>query len=211
VTAGAVPGARRGGHHRAARDRPLRTGGAARSRAARPAGSSPAATAARLAVGCGLIALAALVAHEDLKIRSFEAWLAGRVIAAGARVPTTAVPKLATVWFGIRTTRIGLVITPECTIALLMIPFLVATALIVWMRRRVTLPLAGLSAALVLLVGVNQVRLLGIVWFVKEMGFQSGYYWGHTLVGSMITIVGLAGSLATFAYLGVCRGRSTRT
>jgi len=55
------------------------------------------------------------------------------------------------------------------------------------------------------------VRLLGIVWFVKEMGFQSGYYWGHTLVGSMITIVGLAGSLATFAYLGVCRGRSTRT
>ena len=97
----------------------------------------------------------------------------------------------------IKTSHIGLVITPECTIALLMIPFLIATALIVWMRRRMTLPLVGLGVALLLLVAVNQARLLGIVLFVKEMGFQSGYYWGHTLVGSAITIIGLAGSLAS--------------
>jgi exosortase/archaeosortase family protein len=162
---------------------------------------------AQFVTGCVLIGAAVVVAHDNMKVRAFEVWLASKVIATGAHVPTSPVPSAATVWFAIKTTHIGLIITPQCTIALLMVPFLVATALIVWFRRRVGLPLAGLVVAVGLLVAVNQLRLLGIVWFVQAMGFQSGFYWGHTLVGSMITILGLASSLASFAYLAVCRGR----
>ena len=52
----------------------------------RPSRSSVAPRAARLLVGVALIGLAGLVAHDDLKIRAFEAWLAARV-ATGARCP----------------------------------------------------------------------------------------------------------------------------
>jgi exosortase/archaeosortase family protein len=172
-----------------------------------PSRSSPLRKLGRFVTGCVLLGAAALVAHDNMKVRAWEAWLASKVIATGAHVPTSPVPSAATVWFAIKTTHIGLVITPECTIALLMVPFLVATALIVWSRGRVGLPLTGLLVAVALLVAVNQLRLLGIVWFVQAMGFQNGFYWGHTLVGSMITILGLASSLAAFAYLAVCRGR----
>ena len=173
-----------------------------------PAPVSPGSRAAGVVVGLGLLGLAIAAGRDTIRIRAFEAWLAGHVIAAGARVPTSAAPRFATVFFAVRSLHIGLVITPECTIALLTIPFLAATALIIWARGRILWPVTGLAAALGLLVLVNQVRLLGIVWFVKEMGFSSGFYWGHTLVGSMITIVGLATSLATFAYLAVGRGRA---
>ncbi len=116
---------------------------------------------------------------------------------------------LATVWFAMKTTHIGLVITPECTVALLMIPFLFATALLIWYRAQTGWPLLALAVAMCLLVAVNQLRLLSIVWFVQGMGFQSGF-WGHTLVGSMMTIAGLGGTLAIFVYLAVCRGRVAR-
>ncbi len=149
------------------------------------------------------------MSRESLHVRAFEAWLASRVIALGAKLPTSHVS--STVWFAIKTTHIGLIITPECTVALLTIPFLVATALFIWYRARVGWPLLALGVAMVSLVAVNQLRILGIVWFVQGMGFQSGFYWGHTLVGSMITIIGLATTLAVFVYLAVCRGRPART
>jgi hypothetical protein len=50
---------------------------------------------------------------------------------------------------------------------------------------------------------MNQVRLLQIAIFVRKMGVSSGFYWGHTLVGSLITICGLAITLVVFARIAV--------
>jgi exosortase/archaeosortase family protein len=147
-----------------------------------------------------------LAVRENIRIRGFEAWLASHVISVGARVQTGDDASLQAVWFLAKgPERIGLVITPECTVGLLIVPFIAASAMLVWQRVPVMRPLVGLVLALLMLIVVNQLRLLGIVWFVKSMGFKSGFYWGHALVGSIITIVGLAGSLATFAMVAVRR------
>jgi len=137
--------------------------------------------------------------------------LASHVIALGGRVSTGHYGgSLAMVWFTENAhERIGLVVTQECTVALLWIPFLVATALLVWQRVPVRRNLAGLAVVLVLLLCVNQFRFLVIAWFVLNMGYAGGYYWGHTLVGSIITVVGLAVSVAIFAMLTLRRTGSS--
>jgi exosortase/archaeosortase family protein len=157
-----------------------------------------------------LCATAYVVVRDNVQIRDFEAWLSGHIItlAAGLHAgPTYGTP---TVWFPTPHAEIGLVITPECTAALLMVPFIAASALLVWQRVALARPIIGLAVAAVSLIMVNQIRLLGILWFVKAMGFSSGFYWGHTLVGSIITIMGLASSLAMFAMLAVRRKEKLR-
>jgi exosortase/archaeosortase family protein len=225
VTEGALPGRPAGAHRR----RPAsRTGRSGRSgRAERPAGRpqqpvgrpeqpvgqaadtrprrTPAAQSVRLAVSLSLAGAAYVTLRENERIRDFEAWLAGHVITIAAGLPSGNSVGAPVVWFPTKAREIGLVITPECTVALLMVPFIAASALLVWQRVPVIRPVLGLGVALVMLILVNQLRLLGIVWFVKGMGFSSGFYWGHTLVGSLITIIGLAGSLAVFAMLAVRR------
>ena len=158
-------------------------------------------SAARLTVSAILGGLAYLAFMENIRIRGFEAWLASHVIAVGARVQTGDDAGFQAVWFLEKTERIGLIITPECTVGLLMVPFLAAAALLVWQRVPLKSPLTGVAVAVAMLVLVNQLRLLTIVWFVKTMGFSSGFYWGHTMAGSVITIVGLAASLAVFVLL----------
>jgi exosortase/archaeosortase family protein len=101
----------------------------------------------------------------------------------------------------------GLQITAECTVALLLPPFLLMTALAVWLRRKPSAwPLVALAVASGLLLMVNQLRLLAVVWFIQALGMKSGYYWGHTMVGSLITISGLAATLLVYAPLIITRG-----
>jgi exosortase/archaeosortase family protein len=157
-------------------------------------------------ISLALAGLAALALHENGQIRVFEAWLASHVIPVGAGVRSGHQPGQPIVWFAANSPRwIGLDITPECTVGLLMIPFIAASALLVWQRVAIIRPVMGLAVALVMLITVNQLRLLDIVWFVHAMGFGTGFYWGHTLVGSLITILGLASSLAMFLVVTVRR------
>jgi exosortase/archaeosortase family protein len=206
MTGAAFPARPAGAHRRQA---PAR-------RTARPGrtGSSPAdnktrrtlsAKTIRLATSLALCGIACLVVRENVRIRDFEAWLSGHIITIAAGLNGGHSFGTPTVWFPTKHAEIGLVITPECTASLLMVPFIAASALLVWQRVPLARPLVGLAVAVVSLIMVNQIRLLGIVWFVKAMGFSSGFYWGHTLVGSIVTIVGLASSLAMFAMLAIRR------
>ena len=158
--------------------------------------------AVRLPVSAALVALAYLAVKENLRIRGFEAWLASHVIAVGAHVQAGYFASWQAVWFPENAhRRLALVITPECTVGLLMVPFLIAAAFLVWQRVPLRWPLTALAVALAMLIAINQFRLLAIVWFVRGIGFTSGFYWGHTMVGSIITIVGLACSLGVFVVL----------
>lgn len=184
------------------------------ARPGRPAGKQGRRTVSaktiRLATSLGLCATAYVVVRENLHIRDFEAWLSGHIIRIAAGLNAGHTYGTPTVWFPTKHAEIGLVITPECTAALLMVPFIAAAALLVWQRVALVRPIIGLAIAVVSLIMVNQLRILGIVWFVKAMGFSSGFYWGHTLVGSIITIVGLASSLAVFAMVAVRRKEKPR-
>jgi exosortase/archaeosortase family protein len=212
VTAGALPGAGPAGHRmtgprgrRAAGHR----GGRGHRGARRPqaAGVFGSRTGRRLvSVLCALLTIAAV--KENYPLRAFEAGLASRVIALVTSRPTGSVPQTPTFWFTIGPHHeMGLEITQACTVVLMMTPFLIATAFLVWRRTSVIRPVVACLVAVVMLLVVNQLRILTIIMFVLHMGYGGGFYWGHTLIGSMITIVG--GSLTLVVYLLIAIRRGT--
>jgi hypothetical protein len=48
---------------------------------------------------------------------------------------------------------------------------------------------------------VNQIRVLTLVGLVQWLGVDTGYYWGHTLLGSMVSVFGGAVSIVLFVWL----------
>jgi exosortase/archaeosortase family protein len=220
VTAAAAAGGPSRARHRAGRGRGAsgcgaRGGGASgRGRAgwpSRPRLMAGSGIAARAAV-CGLcLGLAPFAAMKEMSLRGLEARLAGHLIGLVTRMHAGSSPAIAVIWFSPhRNSDVGLQVTPECTVALLVIPFLLATAAMVWVRPRPVWPVAGLLLATALLMIMNQVRLLVIAWLVQSMGFSSGFYWGHTIAGSIITICGLAVVLAIFALVAIRKGKTAQ-
>ena len=59
---------------------------------------------------------------------------------------------------------------------------------------------------------VNQLRILSLVGLVSWLGADTGYLVGHTLLGSLINVVGSLASLVLFGWLVVRRrtGNSSR-
>ena len=215
MTAESLPGPR-AARHRKSPPPPPPAAAPAGSRAAARERRAPVGIARQLAyavsrlVACaGLCGLAGLVYRNIFEIRVFEAWLSSRIVAKVTSLPTGYWHSSAGMWFAPTPwDQVGLVITPECTVALLVIPFLLITAVTVWLRTPLRWPLTALVAATVFLVTINQLRLLTVVWFIRAMGDQSGFYWGHTLVGSLITIAGIAISLAVYTLIFSRRGRT---
>jgi exosortase/archaeosortase family protein len=151
------------------------------------------------------------VFRESSLIRGFEAWLAIHVIAAGTGAYTGALPARALVWFASGNQfAIALQVTSECTVALLMIPFLLLTAWLVWLKNPLIWPMTALATAVTMLIAVNQLRILTIVWFILGMGDQRGFYWGHTVIGTLITIFGLLATFFVFIMLALRKGRVRR-
>lgn len=116
------------------------------------------------------------------------------------------------IYFGIGgNTPLGLQMTPECTSALLVLPLVVIGAVMVFLRptiaRRVYTSLAIASIGLIL---VNQLRLLVLVGLVRVIGPSAGYYWGHTLLGSVVSIFGGAIALVLFVWLATRRPATER-
>jgi exosortase/archaeosortase family protein len=172
----------------------------------RLAGGHALTTATRLLICLGCIGLSLVIIKDNPMFRDFEAWLASHVVAIGAAVVTGHVAGSPVLWFTYKPgIEIGLEVTPECTVALLTIPFLLATAALVWARTSPVNSLIAVAAAAALLMVANQLRILTIVWFIRALGFSSGFYWGHVIVGSAITIFAIVTSLAVFTVLAVRR------
>src|SRR5580692_1528738 len=206
MTADALPG--HGGRSRHRRTAPARRGAghaAPRGRQlARPG-------TARLSACLSCVAMAVAAVAEDGPIRGLEAWLAGHVIGLLALTTAGSAPRAAVFWFTARQhVQVGMEITPECTVAFLFIPFLLATAWLVWLRPSARAPLTALGTATALLVLLNQMRFLTIAWLVRSMGFSSGFYWGHTWLGSLITVLGLALILGIYSVIAIGRARPRR-
>lgn len=139
--------------------------------------------------------------------RAAEAVLSSQVVAALANTHTAAVPSQAVLYFGLGTPdALGLKITPECTSAFLIAPLVAVAAVMVRLRPAITgRVLLALGVGSVLLVATNQLRITVVVWLVQWLGVDTGYYWGHTLMGSAVSVVGGAASLAMFVWLVAVR------
>jgi exosortase/archaeosortase family protein len=189
----------------------------------RPAGRVPGSTSAwsrrdladrlaRLVVCACLLGIALVLPWQNLTVRDYEARLAMHVIATSTGVQTGSYGgSLSMVWFLLNPHfRVGLIITPDCTVALLGIPFLVASAVLIWQRGPLARTMIGLAVTLALLLMLNQARLLLIAGMVLTMGYRTGFYWGHTMLGSVFLVFGLVVILGIFALFATSRGIGRR-
>jgi exosortase/archaeosortase family protein len=216
VTAGALPG-RPAGHrasHRGSGSRGTgRSAGGRRGTRPSRSGASAGSTAGRVLASVLTCALAVTAVKENYLLRGFEAGLASRVIAFVTSHPAGSIPQTPTFWFTIGPHHeMALQITAACTVVLMMTPFLVATAFLVWRRSSSTVrTVAACVVAIAMLLVVNQLRILIIIMFVLHLGYGGGFYWGHTLIGSLVTIVGGSATLIVYGLIAIRRGTPART
>jgi exosortase/archaeosortase family protein len=97
---------------------------------------------------------------------------------------------------------IGLSVTPECTVAWLLAPFLMlCAALILGPRLRPRSAVIAMSITAAALVLVNLVRLSVIGLATHFWGMKAGYRWSHDVYGSIIAIVGICLAVVLFVKL----------
>jgi exosortase/archaeosortase family protein len=136
-----------------------------------------------------LWAAAGLVIVHASAMRSAEAWLAARL--AGFYIPGHAESAGAVFFAGLGTqARVGLEITPECTVVILVVPMLVVVGIIsLFGQFSLRGVLAGIAAGLAVDIVVNQVRIGLIAWGASRYG-SGGYELTHKLIGSLIAMLG---------------------
>lgn len=151
----------------------------------------------------GLVVLAVVLVFGHRAYQAAEIGLAGVLLhlmtSSGVYVDETR----ETVYFGLGSTHpLGLNMTPECTSAFLVIPLIVVSAVLVALRPAISRRVVGsLALAALILIAVNQLRILTLAGLVAWLGTNNGYYWGHTLLGSLVSVFGGATALVLFVWL----------
>ena len=149
-----------------------------------------------------VLAAAALVVWQRV-YRTGEMVLAGGLIRLLTSDGVYVATARQTVYFGLGgDTPFGLRMSPECTSAFLLLPLLLVGAVMVALRPRIARQVLGaLAISLAALIVVNQLRLLMLVWLIGWLGTDRGYYLGHTMFGSMVSVIGGAAALVLFVWL----------
>jgi exosortase/archaeosortase family protein len=141
----------------------------------------------------GLIVAMLLV--FEYQFRHLEAAAAAGLF--GILTPTLAASKAPIIWFGLgQPGAFGLIITPDCSSGLLIVPLcLLGIGLMIPRRLRPRRVASGLAGAAVLLVTGNMARIGVIALAIRIAGLGLGYQLGHLVIGSIVSIVCIAGSL----------------
>jgi exosortase/archaeosortase family protein len=150
----------------------------------------------RRAIAAGVLGGIALsLMMYQYQFRDLEAYVAAHLF--GVVTPVLAAANAPIIWFGLPGAgAFGLVITPDCSSALLLVPLCGLGMLLMIPRKlRVGRTLKALSVAAVLLVSGNLLRIAVIAVTIRLGGLGAGYQFGHLVLGSFISIVGIAISL----------------
>jgi exosortase/archaeosortase family protein len=153
-------------------------------------------TASQVVAGIAVFAVAAWLAVADTTFRHFEALLATpltQAVTGGSH----AVTAHDIVYFALGTPRgFGLVITNECTSAVLLIPLLVMMgSFMMFSRVSLRRQLLALAVGAALMLVVNIMRVAGICWATYSYGFDPGYKYSHVFVGSAFSLIGFVGAM----------------
>lgn len=108
---------------------------------------------------------------------------------------------------------IGLQITNECTVVLLIVPMLFLAGVIsLFERFSVRSVFLGLFLGAAAVVLTNQVRIVLIAWATESYGPHLGYELTHKFIGSVLAILGFSGGLLLMLRLAphLSRRRSKR-
>ncbi|MGI5444031.1 archaeosortase/exosortase family protein [Streptomyces shenzhenensis] len=159
------------------------------------------------------LALAAALLFTSGALFAFNGWFRSVEAAMGEYVlglVTTGTTALnwdqAVAFFGLGTQHaMGLRITAGCSSAMLIIPLLLVGAGFMLSRRStIARILAGTAIGATLLVVTNQLRFGLIAWFSQEWGYE-GFGWAHTVVGSLVSLVGVALSVTILLLVAMRR------
>jgi len=128
--------------------------------------------------------------------RHLEASVAAHIY--DAVTPAMVASRAPIIWFGLGTTgAFGLVITPDCSSALLIAPLCgLGMALMIPRRLPVRRVAKALAAAAAVMVAGNLLRIGVIAMAIRVDGIGTGYQVGHLVLGSLISIVCIALGLA---------------
>jgi exosortase/archaeosortase family protein len=112
--------------------------------------------------------------------------------------PTLAASSAPIIWFGLgRSGAFGLVITPDCSSALLIAPLCgLGIALMIPRRLTVGRVTKALTVAAAVMVAGNMLRIGVIALAIRVGGIGTGYQVGHLVLGSLVSIVCIALALA---------------
>lgn len=165
------------------------------------------------AIALALLAVAALTVVFLQAYRTAEVVVSGQLIGMFSSSGTWVDTSRQIVYFGLGgPDPLGLRMAAECTSALLILPLVVVSAVMIFLRPRISRRvLTSLGIGAVVLFAVNQLRLLLLVALVHFFGTGTGYYWGHTLLGSVVSVVGGAAALVVFVWLATRGTRNQRT
>jgi exosortase/archaeosortase family protein len=160
----------------------------------------------RLVAIAVLAAITVLLLVFQYQFRDVEAAAAARLY--GAVTPTLAAPGAPIVWFGLGAPgAFGLVITPDCSSALLIAPLCVlGIGLSIPRKLALRRVCAGLAVAAALLVAGNLARIGLIAVMIRLYGIGTGYQLGHLVLGSLLSVVCIAASLTVLTLIITGRG-----
>jgi exosortase/archaeosortase family protein len=152
---------------------------------------------ARPVVAAGTVAAVVAVLAGGRWLRLAEAAVSEQVARA---VGTHDVQRIGTaVTFDLDGRAVGYGITLGCTVAFLLVPFLLAAGLVLTLQRAsAPRTLAALGAAVAVVALTNQVRLLVILCGIRALGLERGYSATHVLVGTAVSTVGVVSAALLF-------------
>jgi exosortase/archaeosortase family protein len=151
-----------------------------------------------------LAGIGVVLGHTE--VRRLEAQTSAGVLDALRVVKAEALG--SSVIFPLEGRFVGFTITPACTVALLTLPFFGAAALLIASRRvKITRALVALVAFAAVVFTVNQLRLAVAAGAMRAWGFETGYERSHVFLGTVVSTVGVLGSLAAFVYVLLARSR----
>jgi exosortase/archaeosortase family protein len=157
----------------------------------------------RLVLASVLFAAAVSMVVFNAVCRSGEAWLAQHVFSFVLHTNSVAVIHTAAVYLNIGSTDyFGLKITAQCSAFLIMTPlFLVAAVMCLRPRFSPARLLGSVAVFAVLVLVVNQIRLVVIAALTDRFGLGAGFGIAHNLVGAVVMLLGLIGGIALFVKL----------
>jgi exosortase/archaeosortase family protein len=147
--------------------------------------------------GIGVLAAAtvALIVLQ-YQVRGLEADAAAHLY--NLVTPTAAASNSPVIWFGAKTPGgFGLMITPDCSSALLIAPLCALGMVLIRPNHlRVRRAAKALAAASAVMVAGNLIRIGVIALVIRVDGIGAGYQVGQLVLGSLISVVCIALSLA---------------
>ena len=149
----------------------------------------------RILASAALGALTIMILLLQYQFRHAEAVAAAAIY--NLITPTLAATQAPIIWFGLgRPGSFGLLITPDCSAALLLVPLLLlGMGLVVPLRLRLRRVIGPLAVGSALLASGNLLRIASIALAIKVGGPGIGYQVGHLVIGSGISVVFIGVSL----------------